>query len=128
MLLKSGSNGIHGAFYEYNINNATESRTFFQLPTQKAPHLVDNDTGGWVSGPIIRDKLFYFAGYEGDYIRQGYTGTISVPTATDALRRFIGIYHSHLRSRYRQSGRYGQDAVSGKQNTRRTESARSPRS
>ena len=64
VLLRSGSNGIHGAFYEYNINNATESRTFFQLPTQKAPHLVDNDTGGWVSGPIIRDKLFYFAGYE----------------------------------------------------------------
>ncbi len=78
--LRSGSNGIHGAFYEYNINNATESRTFFQPVTQKAPHLVDNDTGGWVSGPIIRDKLFYFAGYEGDFINQGYTGTISVPT------------------------------------------------
>jgi Carboxypeptidase regulatory-like domain/TonB dependent receptor len=78
--LRSGSNGIHGAFYEYNINNATESRSFFQLPTQKAAHLVDNDTGGWVSGPIIRDKLFYFAGYEGDYIHQGYAGIISVPT------------------------------------------------
>jgi Carboxypeptidase regulatory-like domain/TonB dependent receptor len=80
VLLRSGSNGIHGAFYEYNINNATEARSFFQLPTQKAAHLVDNDTGGWVSGPIIRDKLFYFAGYEGDYIHQGYAGIISVPT------------------------------------------------
>jgi Carboxypeptidase regulatory-like domain/TonB dependent receptor len=78
--LRSGSNGIHGAFYEYNIVNATESRTFFQPVTQKAPHLVDNDTGGWVSGPIIRDKLFYFAGYEGDFINQGYSGLISVPT------------------------------------------------
>jgi Carboxypeptidase regulatory-like domain/TonB dependent receptor len=78
--LRSGSNGIHGAFYEWNITNATESRGFFQLPTQKAAHLVDNDTGGWVSGPIIRDKLFYFAGYEGDFIHQGYSGVISVPT------------------------------------------------
>jgi Carboxypeptidase regulatory-like domain/TonB dependent receptor len=78
--LRSGSNGVHGVFYEYNINNATESRSFFQLPTQKAAHLVDNDTGGWISGPIIRDKLFYFAGYEGDFILQGYAGVISVPT------------------------------------------------
>jgi hypothetical protein len=78
--LRSGSNGIHGAFYESNITNATESRTFFQPVNQKAPHLVENDTGGWVSGPVIRDKLFYFAGYEGDFIDQGYSGLISVPT------------------------------------------------
>ncbi len=76
--LKSGSNGVHGAFYEYNINNATEARSYF--PPQTAAHLVDNDTGGWISGPIIRNKLFYFAGYEGDFIHQGYSGTISVPT------------------------------------------------
>jgi hypothetical protein len=78
--LKSGSNSIHGGFYEYNTNSSTEARSFFQLPTQKAAHLVDNNTGGFVGGPIIRDKLFYFAGYEGDYIRQGYAGIISVPT------------------------------------------------
>jgi Carboxypeptidase regulatory-like domain/TonB dependent receptor len=80
VLLRSGSNGIHGSFYERNITNATEARSFFQSPTSKAAHLVDNDTGGWVGGPIIRDKLFYFAGYEGDYIHQGYAGIISVPT------------------------------------------------
>ena len=34
--LKSGSNSFHGAFYEYNINNATEARSFIQLPTAKA--------------------------------------------------------------------------------------------
>lgn len=76
--LKSGSNGVHGAFYEYNINNATEARSYF--PPRTAAHLVDNDTGGWISGPIIPNKLFYFAGYEGDFIHQGYSGTISVPT------------------------------------------------
>jgi hypothetical protein len=78
--LKSGSNSFHGAFYEYNINNATESRGYFQPVGQKPAHLVDNDTGGWASGPIIRNKLFYFGGYEGDYIHQGYAGIISVPT------------------------------------------------
>jgi Carboxypeptidase regulatory-like domain/TonB dependent receptor len=80
--LKSGSNGVHGAFYEYNINNATEARNFFQPVGQGAPHLVDNDTGGWISGPIIPNKLFYYAGYEGDYLRQGLNGIIAVPTPT----------------------------------------------
>jgi hypothetical protein len=78
--LKSGSNGVHGAFYEYNVTNATEARNFFQPATQGPPHLVENDTGGWISGPIIRNKLFYFGGYEGDFIEQGYPGIISVPT------------------------------------------------
>ncbi len=80
VLLRSGSNGVHGAFYEYNINNATEARNFFQPVGQAAPHLVDNDTGGWISGPIIRNKLFYYAGYEGDFTRQGLSGIIAAPT------------------------------------------------
>ncbi len=56
--LRSGSNGVHGAFYEYNINNATESRGFFQPVGQKPAHLVDNDTGGWIGGPIIPRQAF----------------------------------------------------------------------
>ncbi len=80
--LRSGSNSLHGAFYEYNINNVTEARNFFQPVGQSAPHLVDNDTGGWISGPIVRDKLFYFAGYEGDFTSEGLNGIIAVPTPT----------------------------------------------
>lgn len=80
--LKSGTNTLHGALYEYNINNATEARNFFQPVGQAAPHLVDNDVGGWLGGPIIRDKLFYWGGYEGDFTRQGMNGIIAVPTPT----------------------------------------------
>ncbi len=78
--LKSGTNTLHGAFYEYNINNATEARNFFQPAGQAAPHLADNDTGGWLGGPIVRDRLFYWGGYEGDFTRQGMNGIIAVPT------------------------------------------------
>jgi hypothetical protein len=79
--LRSGSNRLHGAFYEYNITNATEAHNFFQPAGQAVPHLVDNDVGGWASGPVIKNKLFFFGGYEGDYLKQGLNGTISVPTA-----------------------------------------------
>jgi hypothetical protein len=78
--LKSGTNSVHGAFYEYNMTSATEARNFFQPVGQKPPHLVDNDTGGNIGGPIVRNKLFYWAGYEGDFTNQGYAGILSVPT------------------------------------------------
>jgi hypothetical protein len=82
VLLKSGSNSIHGSAYELNINSYTEAKAYFQPRTlPKAPHLVDNDVGVTLGGPIIRDKLFYFGSYEGDYYIQALNGNVSVPTA-----------------------------------------------
>jgi Carboxypeptidase regulatory-like domain/TonB dependent receptor len=81
VLLKSGSNSIHGSAYELNINSWTEAKAYFQPLTQpKPPHLVDNDTGVTLGGPIIRDKLFYFGSYEGDFYIQALNGYVSVPT------------------------------------------------
>jgi len=78
--LKSGSNAFHGSAYELNITNAGEARDFFQPAGQKPPHFVDNDAGVTVSGPILRNKLFYFGSYEGDFTRQAYSGLVSIPT------------------------------------------------
>src|SRR6185437_15984873 len=35
-----------------------------------------------LGGPIIRNKLFYFGSYEGDFTRQAYNGIVSIPTPT----------------------------------------------
>ncbi|MEO6803413.1 MAG: carboxypeptidase regulatory-like domain-containing protein, partial [Granulicella sp.] len=78
--LKSGTNSIHGSVYYSNINNWTEARNFFQPVGQKPAHLIDNNVGVTVGGPIIRDKLFYFGSYEGDYLIQALSGIVSVPT------------------------------------------------
>jgi hypothetical protein len=81
VLLKSGTNSIHGSAYELNINSWTEAKAYFQPLTQpKAPHLVDNDVGVTLGGPIIKDKLFYFGSYEGDFYIQALNGNVSVPT------------------------------------------------
>src|SRR5579864_2211557 len=66
VMLKSGSNETHGAAYEYNSDSAFEANNFFR-PTSKPPHLVDNNLGGFVGGHILRNKLFYFGSYEGDF-------------------------------------------------------------
>ncbi len=78
--LKSGTNETHGAAFLYNIDSFFTARNFFSPAGQKVAHLVDNNTGGSVGGHIIKDKLFYFGSYEGDYLRQANSAVISVPT------------------------------------------------
>jgi hypothetical protein len=80
VMLKSGSNEMHGSLYEYHINSATTARNFFAPPGTKVAHLVDNNLGGSLGGRIIRDKLFYFGSYEGDFLHQANAAVIGVPT------------------------------------------------
>ena len=59
---KSGTNQFHGSLYEYLRNDKLNARNFFaksNLP------LRFNEFGGTIGGPIVRDKLFFFADYQG---------------------------------------------------------------
>ena len=66
---KSGSNSLHGSLFEYLRNSALDARNFFDLKTAVAnwrlPPFRRNQYGGSVGGPIKKDKLFFFATYEG---------------------------------------------------------------
>ena len=81
VILKSGTNATHGAAYEYNMDSAFEANNFFSNASgvNKPPHLVDNDLGGFVGGHIIRNKLFYFGSYEGDFSHYANSGVLSLP-------------------------------------------------
>ena len=82
--LKSGTNQTHGALYGYNIDSFFEANNFFSNASgiKKPSHLVDNDTGGTIGGHIIKDKLFYFGSYEGDFNVQSYSGILTFPAPT----------------------------------------------
>lgn len=77
VILKSGSNEIHGAAYEFHRNSEFNARSFFD---PSVGHQVYNYFGGNVGGPIIRNKLFYF----GDILRvtdhQANTNLLTIPT------------------------------------------------
>ena len=65
VITKSGVNQIHGSAYEFFRNDITDSRNFFISPTLHKPELRQNQFGGSLSGPIKRDKTFFFVDYEG---------------------------------------------------------------
>src|SRR5260370_22003964 len=61
VVLRSGGNRYQGAVYEFVQNSAFDARSFFN-PT--VGHLAYNQFGGRIGGPILHNKLFFFADYQ----------------------------------------------------------------
>jgi hypothetical protein len=87
---KSGTNELHGSAFEFLRNSALDARNFFdRTPTSvpdvftptPVPEFRRNQFGGTLGGPIKKDKLFFFANYEGLRAAQGTTETSFVPDA-----------------------------------------------
>jgi outer membrane receptor protein involved in Fe transport len=83
--LKSGSNAMHGAVFDYLRNDALDARNFFSQPPQPKPQLDRNQFGGVVSGPLRRNKTFFMASYEG--LRETRESAAQANVLTAAMRR-----------------------------------------
>jgi hypothetical protein len=78
VITKSGTNAFHGDAFEFVRNGAFDARDYFAA-TQDT--LRRSQFGGTIGGPILKDKLFFFFGYQGTRIRTAPPSNISfVPT------------------------------------------------
>lgn len=82
VVTKSGGNSVHGSAYEFLRNDVFDARNFFSAGVEP---LKQNQYGGTVGGPIVRDRTFYFGYFEGFRNRQGVTKSAVV--ADEAQRR-----------------------------------------
>src|SRR5713226_5144009 len=78
--IKSGTNALHGAAYEYHNDQHVLANSFFDPPGTSKGKSRYNQYGATVGGPFVRNKLFYFVSYEGTRDQQTLTRTLSVPT------------------------------------------------
>ena len=88
IVTKSGTNTFHGTAAEYFRNSALDARNYFNpvknangTPNPKAP-FHNNQYGGSLGGPIIKDKTFFFVDYEGQQEPVGVVTLASVPTGS----------------------------------------------
>src|ERR1700722_9061063 len=87
MQTKSGTNSFHGSVYDYRHSDAQQARDpFTQYPGNNPvgpdiPHTMSNVFGGTIGGPIKKDKLFFFADYQGTRQKVGNSFKLTVPTA-----------------------------------------------
>ena len=99
LITKSGTNKFHGGAYEYFRPSNTVSNNYFNKQAQlesgeanRPPKLIRNIFGGDVGGPIFKDKLFFFANYEGERIAESAIVSQTVPTALyqQGVLQYIG--------------------------------------
>ncbi len=92
IVTKSGTNQFHGDAFEFVRNTSLDARNFFS-PSIGPYH--QNQFGGTVGGPIARNKVFFFADYQGTRQVVGVdTGDIAVPSAQDRTGNFSDIASS----------------------------------
>jgi hypothetical protein len=73
IVTKSGVNQFHGTAFDYLRNDFFDARNYFDVPPQIKPPLRQNDFGGVLGGPIIKNKTFFFFSYEGLRLTQPET-------------------------------------------------------
>ena len=99
VVTKSGTNTLHGTAFEYLRNDVLDANDWFaDNKSLRKPALRQNDFGGVLGGPIIKDKLFFFGSYEGLRIRQPQVANTYVPTlatrqnATPAVQPLLNAF------------------------------------
>ena len=88
---RSGSNDLHGSVYEFFRNEDLNTRNYFASATARKPEYRRNLFGATVGAPVIHDKLFVFADYQGIKQRVGVTRISTVPTLAERAGNFSGV-------------------------------------
>lgn len=96
---RAGTKALHGGVYEYFRNDVLDANDWFANAAGK-PRAAErhNDFGGFVGGPIWKDKTFYFLSYEGARLRLPQTESIQVPStyaraqASPAIAPFLNAF------------------------------------
>ena len=79
-VLKSGTNKWHGSAFEYNRNQNITANDWFSTNAGVQDHLVRNQFGGSLGGPVVKDRTFFYGTGEIQRLRQGQPVTVTSMT------------------------------------------------
>ena len=104
VITKSGTNAFRGTGYYYFRDESFDSNTYFNQDFRTERGLAplakpsnDQDQFGFnLGGPILKDRLFFFADYEGTRITRGTTRSTRVPTMAERSGTFTGTVRDPL--------------------------------
>jgi hypothetical protein len=91
VITKSGTNSIHGNAFEFLRNTSLDAKNFFDgLASGSGTRGVyhQNEFGGTAGGPIKKDKIFFFADYQGNRVVTGASTGTQVPSAAELTGDF----------------------------------------
>lgn len=85
-ITRSGTNRLSGSAFEFFRDDALDSREYFDPEDAPKPPLSRHQFGGFLGGPIVREKTFFFASYEGLRQDLGMTSISRVPSRATRAR------------------------------------------
>jgi len=88
VVLRSGGNQFHGTAYEFFRNALLDARNYFAPSLAPAPQDQRNQFGGSLGGPIVKNRTFFFADYQGTRDNTGVTQVTNVPTMAERTGDF----------------------------------------
>jgi hypothetical protein len=80
VVVKSGTNSFHGSLYYFNRNEALAAADWFTPPGSPTSELRNNQEGGSLGGPIVKNHTFFFMNYEQQNYRQALTAPGTTPS------------------------------------------------
>src|SRR5947208_9023548 len=99
ILTRSGTNQFHGTLFDYFRNDVLDANDWFgNEKNLRKPSERQNDFGGVLGGPTVRDRTFFFFTYEGLRLRLPQTGITTVPdlaarqSAPAAIQPFLNAF------------------------------------
>ena len=97
-VLKSGTNQWHGSLFEYNRVQALAANSWFSNQAGQQDHLVRNQFGGSVGGPVVKGKTFFF--FTAEAHRERSSSPLSVATITSDFVNFVqrGAFQTFMES------------------------------
>jgi hypothetical protein len=91
MITKSGTNELHGTVFHFFRNEKLDARNLFARPQDPKPAYKQNQFGGSIGGPIVKNRTFFFTDYESFRLRWGQTVVRTVPTLAMRQGNFAGV-------------------------------------
>jgi len=107
-VLRSGTDKYHGSLFEYNRIQALAANSFFSNASGETDHLVRNQFGGSVGGPIIKNRTFFYFTTEAHRLR-----TSSPLTFTSTTQQFLDFVNSGQFEQFMESGVPTAQSVTG---------------
>lgn len=91
IVTKSGTNNIHGSLFDYFRNTVLNARNFFNTAPQPKNPFHNNQFGGAIGGPVVKDKTFFYLSYEGQRESLAVTSLNVVPSVADFSNAYANI-------------------------------------
>jgi hypothetical protein len=90
IVTKSGTNNFHGSLFEFFRNDKLDARNVFNPKPDPKTAFRNNQFGGSFGGPLVKNKTFFFAAYEGQRERVGLNSTARIPDPREIAALLAG--------------------------------------